>query len=298
MISLPRLIAAWAMLPLLTSCASGSSASNDAAVPDSIANAYKADGYTLVWHDEFDGPSTVPSPDSYIIPTRGNSAWARFISSRPGLMEVADGVLSMRCKPNPDSLRSEADPGAMVSGAICTRDRFSFNGGRIEARMRVEGHPGSFPAFWLMPVSQPDGWPVSGEIDIFESINDENIAYATLHTGRSGGDDINTPGYQVPATIADWHVYGLDWDTDSMHFTLDGEVRGSVSRSTVREGLWPFPDNEFYIILNQSVGMEGGWAQPADTTHTYLTEVDWVRVYQRPGHTATGAATSPSPVSR
>ncbi len=85
-----------------TSCASGSSASNDAAVPDSIANAYKADGYTLVWHDEFDGPSTVPSPDSYIIPTRGNSAWARFISSRPGLMEVADGVLSMRCKPNPD----------------------------------------------------------------------------------------------------------------------------------------------------------------------------------------------------
>ncbi len=37
-----------------------------------------------------------------------------------------------------------------------------------------------------MPVSQPDGWPVSGEIDIFESINDENIAYATLHTGRSG----------------------------------------------------------------------------------------------------------------
>ncbi len=46
-------------------------------------------------------------------------------------------------------------------------------------------------------------------------------------------------------------------DTDSMHFTLDGEVRGSVSRSTVREGLWPFPDNEFYIILNQSVGMEG-----------------------------------------
>lgn len=243
------------------------------------ASASSPEGYTLVWHDEFNEPGpAAPSSDLYVTPDRSNAAWARFISSRPGLMVVEDGVLKMYCRPNtsPDA----ADPGAMVSGAIETRGRFSIRHGRVEARMKVHGYRGSFPAFWMMPDSQPDGWPTAGEIDIFESINDENVAYATLHTGRVANDDITTPGYKEPTDIGEWHVYGLEWTPGEMRFTIDGRVCGTVTRSTINGGLWPFDDNDYYLILNQSVG-NGSWAAAADTAHTYLTEVDWVRVYQR-----------------
>ncbi len=257
-----------------------------------------ADGYTLIWHDEFDNADqTYPSMSAYEIPVRRPGvAWARFISARKDLMVISDGVLHMYCRPNPEGERTEQNPGEMVSGAIQTKGRFSFNCGRVEARIRVDGYRGSFPAFWLMPDSQPGGWPTGGEIDIFESINDEDMAYATLHAGLEANQDLNTPGYRVPVDIDGWHVYGLEWTPDSMSFTIDGTVRGTVSRSTVRDGVWPFEKSNFYIILNQSVGKEGGWAAAPDTTHTYLTEVDWVRVYQRPGQASEGAATSPTPV--
>lgn len=73
------------------------------------ASASSPEGYTLVWHDEFNAPGpAAPSSDLYVTPDRSNAAWARFISSRPGLMVVEDGVLKMYCRPNtsPDA----ADP--------------------------------------------------------------------------------------------------------------------------------------------------------------------------------------------
>lgn len=123
---------------------------------------------------------------------------------------------------------------------------------------------------------------MSGEIDIFESINDEDVAYATLHTGKAPNDDVITPGYKEPVDISEWHVYGVEWDGDTMRFFIDGEQKGEVTHATAGQGLWPFDESQFYIILNQSAGM-GTWAADADTSHTYLTEVDWVRLYQRPG---------------
>ncbi len=44
---------------------------------------------------------------------------------------------------------------------------------------------------------------------------------------------------------------------------------------------WPFY-KDFYVILNQSVG-NGAWAAWADITHTYLTQFDYVRAYQKKG---------------
>lgn len=262
---------------------------------DNPSDPSAADGYRLIWHDEFDAPDgTAPSARAYETPARSRAAWARFISPRKDLMVIQDGVLRMYCRPNNPA--ADGDTTVMVSGAIQTRNHFSLLHGRIEARIRVDGYPGSFPAFWMMPVKSPGGWPTSGEIDIFESINAQDRAYATLHTGRVAGEDFNTPGYAVDTTIDDWHVYGVEWTSGSISFYLDGVKRGEVTPATIKGGLWPFNEQEFYIILNQSVGMKGGWAMPPDTTHTYLTEVDWVRVYQRPGSTSTGASTSPTPV--
>ena len=73
----------------------------------------------------------------------------------------------------------------------------------------------------------------------------------------------------------------------TMRWYVDGTLVGSYSRSTnpevLAQGQWPF-EQEFYLILNQSVG-NGSWAAPADTMHTYRMDVDWVRVYQKPAQT-------------
>lgn len=262
------------------------------AAPGAEEMPYASEGYHLIWNDEFNAPDgSHPSPEYYEIPERYNSAWNRFISSRPDVMVMNDGNLQMYCRPNPDP--SGADDREMVSGAIRTRNHFSFKHGRCEARMKVYGYTGSFPAFWLMPDTQPDGWPVSGEIDIFESINNKWTAFATIHTGKWANNDVSTSAYQFNVDINQWHVYGVEWDDNNLRFFVDGVQRGNLTPQNVKEGLWPFNEQQFYIILNQSVG-NGGWAANPDINHTYLTEVDWVRVYQLDGQSATGAMTYPS----
>ena len=65
-------------------------------------------------------------------------------------------------------------------------------------------------------------------------------------------------------------------------FKIDGKTIGSYEKSNdpnrLAKGQWTF-DRPFYIILNQSVGNDT-WHTP-DYHHTYETQIDWVRVYQR-----------------
>ncbi|MCM1116970.1 MAG: glycoside hydrolase family 16 protein [Pseudoflavonifractor sp.] len=262
------------------------------AAPGAEEQPYAAEGYRLIWNDEFNAPDgSHPSTELFETPTRYNAAWNRFISKQPDLMVMNGGNLQMYCRPNTDP--TPEDDREMVSGAIQTMHKFSFRHGRCEARMRVHGFTGSFPAFWLMPNTQPEGWPVSGEIDIFESINDKDMAFATIHTGRKANQDLITHGYQQKTDINEWHVYGVEWDESALHFSIDGHVYGTLTPQNVNQGLWPFNEQEFYIILNQSVG-NGSWAANPDTSHTYMTEVDWVRVYQREGQSSTGAMDYPA----
>ena len=80
-----------------------------------------------------------------------------------------------------------------------------------------------------------------------------------------------------------YHTYGMEWDSQSITWYVDGikvnTYRKSTNTDALSKGQWPF-DKEFYLILNQSVG-NGSWAQPADINHTYRMDVDWIRVYQK-----------------
>ena len=111
--------------------------------------------------------------------------------------------------------------------------------------------------------------------------------------------------------VNEWHVYGLIWTETELRWTLDGNVVATYPKSTdasaLQQGQWPF-DHPFYIILNQSVG-DGSWAKAANTSQTYTTFFDYVRVYQRvpdgitslPADTPTSKAPSrtinPSPLT-
>ncbi len=244
--------------------------------------------YTLVFNDEFNGEDgTQPDADKWVRCQRQSSTWNRWLSDSTAVIYIEDGKLVARAIPNLD--RSK-DPVAMITGGIQSSGKYDFLYGKIEARILTNPHSGNFPAFWMMPTNQADGWPDCGEIDIWEQIDSENKAYHTVHSNwtydlKHTNDPASSGNENV--SMDRYHTYGLEWDANSMRWYVDGKqvftYKKSSNANALNNGQWPF-DKAFYIILNQSVG-NGSWAANADTTHVYETRFDWVRVYQKNNET-------------
>ena len=245
-----------------------------------------ADGevYTLVFCDEFDQPDgSRPDLARWQSSTRRGSTWNRYISDSPDVAFIRNGALVCRAIKNPDTA-SDAVP--MLTGAMETRDLFSFTYGKVEVRLKTIPHTGSFPAAWMMPQPPCDSWPNAGEIDIFESIDAQNIAYHTVHshwTYDLGNKNNPQSSFTSSVDIGSWHVFGIVWDEKNITWTVDGKSVGTYKKSTsqtaISRGQWPF-EHDFYVILNQSVG-DGSWAAKPDEDFTYETLFDYVRVYQK-----------------
>ncbi len=232
----------------------------------------------MVFSDEFNDKTL--STKKWTTSTRYGAAWNRFISSDKRVAYTQDGNLVCRCIANPGDTSDTAE---MLSGAKETRGKFGFNHGYVEARIFTHPHTGNFPAFWLMPVDQSDGWPTCGEIDIWETIDNQDVAYHTVHSHwtydlKNGGNG----GNEACVQNGEWHTYGLKKDADRLTWYVDGNQVFTYAKSTdesqLSQGQWPY-DKAFYLILNQSVG-NGSWAKSPDMSYTYETLFDWVRVYQ------------------
>lgn len=252
----------------------------------------EASEWTAIWSDEFNGKTMDTNKWSYH--PRYGSTWNRFIAQGAECEVVnkfENGMYNSWCIATPEDFKAtETQP--MISGAIYTGNKFYCTGGWIEARAKTAPHAGNFPAFWMMP-QNGETWPRSGEIDIWEQINSDNVAHHTIHSAW-GNKTLGQPDQESPVktsngacTSAQWHVYALEWDQDALKWYIDGELKFTYknmhySDSKYTEALsWPF-FKPFYIILNQSVG-DGSWASKPDTSFDYHTEFDYVRVYQKKG---------------
>ncbi len=240
--------------------------------------------YQLIFADEFEQPDgSRPDPDKWRVSRRSGSVWNRWISDSPDVAFIQDGHLVCRAIPNPDT---SVDDVPILTGAVETRDLFSFTYGKVEVRLRTNPYKGNFPAAWMMPQPPCEVWPNAGEIDIFEAIDAQAKAYHTIHSHWSFDlQHTKDPksAFSETVNVDDWHVYGIEWLPASLVFTVDGNIVGIYPRSgneeSLSQGQWPFR-HPFYLILNQSVG-NGSWAQAPDTDHTYETRFDYIRVYQK-----------------
>ena len=240
--------------------------------------------YAMAFNDEFDGDNgTQPDETKWRRSNRYGSTWNRYISTSEDVVFLQDGHLVCRAIPNPDQA---SDPVPMLTGSVESRGLFSFTYGWVEARLKTTPHQGNFPAFWMMPQPPTDSWPKGGEIDIFEAIDAQNTAYHTLHSHwiTTLGNK-NNPKYSFSESVTqgDWHIFAANWTESLITFYVDGNPVGSYAKSQnasdLENGQWPFL-HDFYVILNQSVG-DGSWAKAADTSFTYETQFDWVRVFQK-----------------
>ncbi len=236
---------------------------------------------TLAFDDEFDG--TTIDDTKWSIRSRASSVWNRFISDNPNVTFIDDGALVCRARKNVFDSTDDAD---MLSGMRQSSGHYSMLHGYVEARVLTTPHTGNFPAFWMMPDDQSDGWPVCGEIDIWESINTESRTYHTVHSNWTYNlGNTSNPTSSSNCTYEmenEWHTFGLLKQAGKMTWYVDGTEVFSYSKSTnesdLDQGQWPF-EKAFYVILNQSVG-NGSWAAAYDDSFVYETRFDWVRAYE------------------
>ncbi len=174
-----------------------------------------------------------------------------------------------------------------TSARISTKNKYSFQYGVFEARLRTPVGKGLWPAFWALGTDiDRSGWPKCGEIDVMESLGHEpRKASGTIHGPSSGGEahPDYEPSYSIVNTSAlsqGFHTYGVRWLPGSIEFYFDGRRYGAITASDLPGGSrWVF-DHQFYLVLNVAVG--GQWAGSPDATTRFpqALHVDYVRVYQ------------------
>ena len=243
-------------------------------------------GLNLVWSDEFDASQLDPEVwffergdgSQYGIPGWGNNELQYYLEDSARL---ESGLLVITAR--------EEDVGGkrFTSARINTRDRFAFRYGRVEARMRLPGGQGLWPAFWLLP--QDDvygGWAASGEIDIMEAVNlggaGGNNVHGTIHFGGAWPDNQFTGSSYLVSTdaTAEFHTYALEWDPNELRWYVDDVLFAMQNAWSTTGGPYPAPfDQPFYLLLNVAVGGDFPGAPNATTEFPVTMEVDWVRVY-------------------
>lgn len=247
------------------------------------------EGYKLVWQEEFaDAPSPLGLPA-----TVSTSRW-RFENWAPGYVNnelqryIAGGVMdndtTASIKNGVLHITARKRSAEVISARMNSREAWLY--GYFEARIKLPKGRGTWPAYWMMPVDQSQGWPTCGEIDIMEEVGyNPNYTSSSIHCK----DYNHTKGTQKTAerytenAEGEFHVYALEWTEDYIQtyvdkrplFRFENDKKGN-------NATWPF-NKKFFIILNLAWGGMWGGQQGVDESALPATmEVDYVRVFQKP----------------
>lgn len=243
------------------------------------------DGYTLVWHDEFNEGTTLNTADwTHEVQSAGwvNNELQTYVNGSVGgkrVTELADGKLNINCFKGSD--------GKVYSGRVYARVGEGWLHGYFEARILLPSGKGTWPAFWMMPVNNnytSNPWPGCGEIDIMEEVGcvpDEvsssihcNAYNHTIGTQKTQKRNIGT-------AETEYHIYACEWTTDMLRFYVDGEELMTFRNEGSGKDTWPFT-YAFYPILNLAWGGSWGGMYGVDESVLPVTmKVDYIRVFQK-----------------
>ena len=263
----------------------------DESKPEYVAPESKYD--TLVWSDEFNG-DTVDETKWNIIDGMANHG---AIYDRDAVSIKKDeensylAIHSKNYETTEDLIKAVGwdqyqdqelkDSVTWSSGRVESKDKFSFQFGRMAVRAKPNDSQGIWPAIWLLCQDETG----HDEIDVLEYLGqDAWDAWTTNHYGildkNKASDGIATRNYE--AWCQDFHVFEVEWDPEIIKFFIDGvQVHSTTAgKDDGKDGMHTRP---MFAILETQVG--DGWVGPVDYTRQETKQdsdylIDWVRVYQ------------------
>ncbi len=256
-------------------------------------NSLTADGYKLVWADEFnkDGP---PDEENW----RFEKGFARNHELQWYQQEntwCRKGVLIIEgrreLKANPDyqphssDWKKNREKIIYTSSSMNTSGKHSWKYGRFVMRGRIDVSNGLWPAWWTLGVA--GNWPANGEIDIMEYYRNKLLANIACMGNNKKAEwysktkPVDSLGGKNWATK--FHIWRMDWNENSISLYVDDLLMNQVELSKLvnkdGSGINPFAQPH-YMLLNLAIGGDNG-GDPANTKFPNRFEVDYVRVYQK-----------------
>ena len=255
---------------------------------------------SLIWSDEFNSATSSNVDNTkWVFESGNNSGWGNseleYYTSLTNNAYVAGGLLHIHAQ------RDSVHP-PYTSARMKTQGLFWTLYGRIEWRAKLPAGIGMWPALWMMGTNIANlGWPGCGEIDVVEN----NGATITFDQGsiHSGSDATKVFNFTGGDSVTNFHVYDLDWTSNSLTWSVDGvayETQTSWTSSTGKP--YPFPFNQpFFLLMNLAVGGNYVGNPSTNSINPSLPQemqVDYVRVFQVvvptvPPATPTGLTATP-----
>lgn len=238
--------------------------------------------YELVFEDDFNGNAYDTQFWSCYPLENRKSPWNKYVTDDKDLAEVKNGNLFLRARWNSKTDLPE-------TGAILTKNKFSFKYGKIEVRAKFNRlGQGGWPAIWLLAQNEIySGWPNAGEIDIMEQLNSDNFVHQTVHQtdGESKRISIEKKPFPLISTT-EFNTYTVVKLPNRIEFyvnnqlTMVHEPKGDYAKR------WPF-ETDYYIILNYASADKGDsgvkfWPEFVTSTEGFPYEmaIDYVKVWK------------------
>ena len=249
--------------------------------------------WRLVWADEFDGQrGAAPDQDKWRyalgdgtadgIAGWGNRELESYTDDPANAATDGESNLVISALESDGSLKCWYGKCRYTSARLRTEDRFAFQYGRVEARLKVAPGKGLWSALWMLGTDvERVGWPASGEIDVMENVGRDPVKlFGTIHGPGYSGDAGFGAKVDRPAALADdFHVYAIEWEPGHIAWTIDDETYHEATPADVAPDPWVF-DHEFYLLVNLAVGGGLGGPVRADTAFPARYLIDYIRVYQ------------------
>ncbi len=272
--------------------------------------------WKLVWRDEFEGDEVDATKWDFDI---GNgffdyrthtwiAGWGneelQYYTREPENVFVKSSLLTIR------AMKESLHGCGYSSARLKTRTRdgtslFSKLYGKVSIRAKVPHGKGLWPALWMLPQDDKyGGWAASGEIDLMEIVGEKpHEVLSSIHFGSVFPErSLVTHVHPLPngSTVADWHVYSVEWEPGEIRFYVDetpthtlsfwwscsltkGEA-GIVPKRPADINAWPAPfDQPFYMVMNVAVGGNFPGVPNAQTQFPAELVIDYVRVYDKVG---------------
>lgn len=144
-----------------------------------------------------------------------------------------------------------------TSAVFISKDKVTVKtGDYVEARLKLPGNAGCWPAFWLL---REDAVWQKTEIDIIEGIKDVNEGkyHVAMHSHVDAKKTYQALGKTIDTgedLTGEFHNYGVFVDVDKIDYFFDGQQVASVPLHDHEKGL------SYYMLLNLAVAPEGHWA--------------------------------------